>query len=147
MYTSDMNKRKNKRILKTVLTYLILSVTAVIIDNVYALFGHGVRSAAMSFMFLYPLLGGTLGYFILWLIVPRVCLDKWYRLSYNLYNSGIAALTTGSFFKGILDIAGTESDYTRVFAILGWGMTAVGTAFIIASAVDTRRSIRHVSEI
>lgn len=136
MYTLDIHKAERKKILKTVLVYLILSVLAVVVDNVYALFGHGVRSASMSLMFLYLLLGGALGYFLLWLIAPGVYLSKWYRLGYNLYNSGIAALTVGGFFKGILDIAGTESDYTRMFSILGWGMTAAGLVVLIVSVIN-----------
>jgi len=132
----DIHKAERKKILKTVLVYLILSVLAVVVDNVYALFGHGVRSASMSLMFLYLLLGGALGYFLLWLIAPGVYLSKWYRLGYNLYNSGIAALTVGGFFKGILDIAGTESDYTRMFSILGWGMTAAGLVVLIVSVMN-----------
>jgi len=132
----DIHKAERKKILKTVLVYLILSVLAVVVDNVYALFGHGVRSASMSLMFLYLLLGGALGYFLLWLIAPGVYLSKWYRLGYNLYNSGIAALTVGGFFKGILDIAGTESDYTRMFSILGWGMTAAGLVVLIVSVIN-----------
>ena len=136
MYTSDINKGRSKKILKTVLIYLVLSVTAIVVDHVYALFGHGVRSASMSLMFLYLLLGGALGYFLLWFIAPGAYLSKWYRLGYNLYNSGIATLTVGSFYKGILDIAGTESDYTRMFSILGWGMTAAGFVVLIVSVMN-----------
>lgn len=136
MYTLDIHKAKRKKIIKTVLVYLILSVFAVVVDNVYALFGHGVRSASMSLMFLYLLLGGALGYFLLWLIAPGVYLNKWYRLGYNLYNSGIATLTVGGFYKGILDIAGTESDYTQMFSILGWGMTAAGFVVLIVSVMN-----------
>lgn len=143
MYTLDMNK---KRIKKTILVYLILSVFSIVVDNVYALFGHGVRSAAMSLMFLYPLIGGALVYFILYLAILRICSARWYRLGYNLYNAGIAALTVGSFFKGILDIAGTESGYSRMFAILGWGMAAAGILIFIISINDMRKVFKDGSE-
>lgn len=136
MYTLDIKKEKREKrekIVKTILAYIMLSVIAVIVDNIYAMFGHGVRSAFMSFMFLYPLLGGALGYFILWLTAPGVYSGRWYRFGYNLYNSGIAALTVGSFFKGILDIAGTESDYSRLFFLLGWVLMAAGAGFLIFS--------------
>lgn len=146
MYTSDTNKWPAKGMGKTVWVHLALSATAIIVDNIYALFGHGVRSAAMSLMFLYPLLGGALGFFALRLAAPWARSGKGYRLGYNLYNSGIAVLTVGSFFKGILEIAGTASDHTRMFAITGWGLLAIGTIILIGAAADSRRAVRRYRE-
>lgn len=139
MSTSGI-KTKSKGILKTVFVFLIFSAAAVAVDNIYALFGHGVRSASMSFMFLYPLLGGALIYFLLGMIASNIAAVKRYRLGYNLYNSGIATLTVGSFFKGILDIAGTASAYTKAFMIVGWAFAAAGLVTLLAAAIRTRRS-------
>ena len=140
MSISDMNKRHSgkaggKGMRKTVIVYLALSATAIAIDNIYALFGHGVRSASMSFMFLYPLLGGSLLYFLFGAIRPGMVSVKPYRLGYNLYNSGIATLTTGSFFKGILDIAGTASEYTKIFMLIGLAFAITGLVILIATAI------------
>ena len=108
------------------LVYLVLSLTAIAVNNIYAIFGHGVHSAAMTWMFLYPLIGGTLIYFLIERLIPGVSKAAGYRVFYNAYNSGIAALTAGSFLKGILDIAGTSSTYTAVFYVIGWLFAAVG---------------------
>ena len=109
-------KRKRRKI---VLIYLILSAATVAVDHIYAIFGHGVRSAAMTWMFLYPLIGGALFYGVAFYAIFRGGKAERNRLIYNLYNSGIAAFTVGSFLKGILDIAGTSSPYTKLFFITG----------------------------
>jgi hypothetical protein len=115
---------------KTILTYLALTVTAVLVDNIYALFGHGVRSAAMTWMFLYPLLGGALFYFFIGIIIPGISHAAGYRLFYNVYNSGIAILTVGSFLKGILDIAGTSSPYILLFYMTACLFIAAGLTLL-----------------
>ena len=119
-------KSKTWQMRKTVVVYIILSITAIAVDNIYAVFGHGVRSASMSWMFLYPLLGGALVYFFMERLAPRTGRAAGYRLFYNVHNSGIAILTAGSFLEGILEIAGTTSTYTVIFYIAGWIFLASG---------------------
>jgi hypothetical protein len=134
-----MNSREGSRqIRKTVIVYLILTVVSIAVANIYAQFGHGVHSAAMTLMFLYPLLGGTLFYFTLGLIVPRISDRRNYRLFYNIYNSGIAVLTVGSLLKGILDIAGTASGYVQLFQVTGWAGAAAGWVCLIAMVFKRR---------
>lgn len=140
MSTSDMNERRSGKVQakgtrKTVIAYLALSAAAIAVDNIYALFGHGVRSASMSSMFLYPLLGGALMYVLLGIVVPGIASRKLFRLGYNLYNSGIATLTTGSFLRGILDIAGTASEYTGIFMLAGLAFAVTGLVVLIAVAI------------
>jgi prolipoprotein diacylglyceryltransferase len=62
-------------------------------------------------MFLYPLIGGALFYFIIYVFTNKISKFKCYRLFFNIYNSGIATLTFGSFIKGILELAGADSIY------------------------------------
>ncbi len=111
---------------KTILVYLLLALTAILVDNVYAIFGHGVRSAAMTWMFLYPLLGGTMFYLIIDRWTQGIGGSKGYRAFYNLHNSGIATLTVGSFLKGILEIAGADSLYVLYFQVTGWVLVVIG---------------------
>jgi hypothetical protein len=119
-------KDHNWQLRKTVLVYLILTLTAIAVNNIYALFGHGVHSASMTWMFLYLLIGGGIGYFLMERFIPGVVNAGGYQLFFNLYNSGLATLTVGSFLKGILEIAGTNSPYTIVFYITGGLFTAAG---------------------
>lgn len=124
---------------RTIEVYLILAFAAVLTDNIYALFGHGVRSASMTWMFLYPLLGGALVYLLIELLIPRLSAAAGFRLSCNLYNSGIALLTVGNFLRGILEIAGTESAYVPVFSIAGWGFAAAGMVRFLSASFRRRK--------
>jgi len=119
-------KNKNWQLRKTILTYISMSLIAIVVDNIYAIFGHGVRSAAMTWMFIYPLICGALIYFLIERLIPGVGKTTGYRLFYNVYNSGIATLTVGGFLKGILEIAGTSSTYIVLFNVIGWLFILVG---------------------
>ncbi|WKY43241.1 hypothetical protein Q5O14_11290 [Eubacteriaceae bacterium ES2] len=117
------------QLVKTILVYAILSVLLVCVNWIYGLFGHGVDSPYMTFMFLYSLLGGCLFYLALYKSVPRLIESRLFRIFYNLYNSGLAALIVGSLLTGILEIAGTGSDYQKYFFIGGFGL--IGIAIMI----------------
>lgn len=78
----------------------------------------------MTFMFAFPFLGGVLVF--IFLSFAKTAQPS--RVSFNLYNSGIATITAGSFLKGIFEIAGTSSPFECVFFI-------AGIAFIIASII------------
>lgn len=93
----------------------------------------------MTWMFLYPLLGGTLFYTLVYLLIPDVVNLKTYRLFYNSYNSGIAALTIGNFLKGILEIAGTSSQYVLYFYIAGSLFILLGLAVLSKFAAHRRK--------
>ena len=95
---------------KTIFIYFIVSIICIIINYVYSKFGHGVTSNYMTYMFLYPLIGGIIA-----ILINR---DN-NRIFNNLYSYGIATLTVGSFIKGILEIAGTNSIYEIIFYIVG----------------------------
>lgn len=109
------------------------------IDRIYALFGHGVYSAYMSLMFLYPLAGGVLPFFMAWLFARQTGGMPYYRLSYNCYNSGLATLTVGSMLNGVFEIAGTSSPYMIVFYVGGWIMLAAGVLGFLTGLLTQRR--------
>lgn len=121
---SALKLRKGEK--KTSLIYLSISIIAVAVNQIYAIFAHGVSSHSMTFMFLYPLLGGALLYFFIEHLMVDLMRKPKYRIFFNIYISGLAALTFGSFLKGILEIAGTESAFTILFFIVGGLFTAVG---------------------
>lgn len=117
--TSVKHVKRSNKLIKTTMVYLLLSALCIAIEKIYALFGHGVSSAAMSYMFLYPLLGGSVVFALLWIININIRSIPKFRLYYNLYNSGIAMLTVGSMLKGVFEIAGTSSPFTPVYFMIG----------------------------
>lgn len=104
------------------LAYGAVTVFTLVANSIYALFAHGVSSAAMTYMFLYPLIGGVLPALLLWLLASRGVPVPRSRAAQNLYNAGFAALTVSSFLQGVFEIAGTASDYTLVIRLMGAGL-------------------------
>lgn len=116
----DINAKGHiRQIRKSIVVYLVLSAFAVVVSTVYGLFGHGVYSNYMTWMFLYPLIGGALFFFVIHIAMPHIIKFSGYRIFFNSYNSAIAVMSFGSFLKGILEIAGTESPYTIYFYVAG----------------------------
>lgn len=101
MYTLDIKKVK--------ITYLIISIICVIFSSIYEYFSHGVYS-------IYMLVPGSLLFIMGFILVPLMS-KLFDRISFNLYNSFLACLLTGSYIKGILDIFGTTNDLIYVYLI------------------------------
>jgi len=128
-----------KQIRKTIWVYFILTITAIVVDKVYGIFGHGVESTSMTWMFLYPLLGGVLFFFIIERFSPHIINFSGYRAFCNTYNSGVATLTFGSLLKGILEIAGTNSSYLVFFYVVGGGFIVVGLIIMFIKVINQKR--------
>lgn len=97
---------------------------------VYELFSHQVYSLFLILAFLIPLLGGVLPYSLL--TGSRRC-RKPGVLARCFYNSGLAALTAGSIFQGILEIYGTTSRLSVVYWVIGSGLSMLGLIAYAAS--------------
>ena len=126
MYILDINKS----IIKTIITYLGVSIFAVVFDKIYSLYSHGVSSLYMDLMFLYPLIGGVLVYCVIAILIKNINYNK-YRISFNIYNSGSAILTVGSLLRGIFEIAGTSSIYVNYYTIFGVMCIIIGVLSIL----------------
>lgn len=123
MCTSDTDNKV--RLLKTAFIYLLITIFCSVFGAVYELFSHEVYSFYMIYAFAIPLLGGVLPFMLAAMFNAAYFPD---RLSFNLYNSGIAALTTGSIVNGVLEIYGTDNPlvYAYVFS---------GVLFILAGII------------
>jgi len=138
LYTSVNESKINNSVPKTILVYILITAFCVVFNKIYFLFGHGVTSASMSLMFLYPLALGALVFAILWISKINTKNTAKYRLYYNIYNSGIAALISGSMIKGIFEIAGTSSHYTALFFILGWLFIAFSLVVFVITIIKQK---------
>ncbi|MBQ8827969.1 MAG: hypothetical protein IJZ90_02360 [Clostridia bacterium] len=120
MYTSDNdNKHKNA---KAGFIYLLFAVFCAVFGAVYELFGHGVYSYFMLYAFMIPLIGGTLPFYAM--SISRCIYPG--SIAVDLYSSGIAALTVGSIFQGVLEIYGTTNSLISVYPIAGASFIAAG---------------------
>ena len=126
----DINqKRKKLQIIKIMSVYLSVAILCIVINKIYAAFGHGVSADAMTWMFLYPLMGGILFFPLSGIMIPRISQFSGFRTFSNIYNSGVATLTVGSFLRGIMDIAGTSSRYVIIYYQIGWFL--IGCSIIL----------------
>lgn len=103
--------------------WLLATAGTVFFSAVYECFSHQVYSRAMILAFLYPLLGGLIPTTLLMLAKNRLLPGDWPR---SLWAVGIAALTLGSLFRGVLEIYGTTSRLCAVYGLLGWTLLTLG---------------------
>lgn len=111
--------------MRTAAIYLFVTVLCLVFSLVYNQFSYGVYSPFMTWLFMWPLvLGFFPGAFWEWCFQLR----RPGRVAENLYHSGVAAVTVSSLLRGILEIAGTASEYQE------WLMWIGGIMLIAAVA-------------
>ena len=124
MYTSAETVRR--ALLRTALMDLLAAVFVAAFGAVYEMFSFGVYSYFMLYAFSAPLLLGALPYLLLALqgtpFLPA-------RYGGKLWHAGIASLTVGALFQGVLEIYGTSSALTIVYWILG-GLLLLSGVFL-----------------
>ena len=98
---------------------------------VYELFSHEVYSYFMIYACAVPLMLGVMPYALL--LISRKVPG---RAALNLWNSGIAALSVGCVFRGVLEIYGTTNSLGAVYPIVG---SLLLTAGLITGIVGLKR--------
>jgi FtsH-binding integral membrane protein len=129
-----MNNKERSKIEQTIrqdfLLTLIGSGVCLIFFLIYDQFSHNVRSAYMTYLFLWPLILGALPYGIMTFITRRTSSVKLpgneSRLFYNL---GLEAVTMSSLLRGIFEIAGTASIYQTFLMYGGIVLLIIGIMF------------------
>lgn len=116
--TSVTNPIK-KRLKKTVLCYTLLTVFFFAGSRIYEHFSFGETSAFMHYLFLIPLIGGTL------LVALQLFVKGLSRLSLNLWNSGVATLTAGALYRGIVNLSGRSTTMDQPYYYVGFAFIAL----------------------
>ena len=110
MFTSD-----KKLLVQTAWIYACAAAFCAFFGAVYEVFSHQVYSYFMIYAFALPLCLGTLPALLF-------ALKDWQappRLARQLYHSGVAALTAGCIFEGVLRIYGTTNRLIWVYPVAG----------------------------
>lgn len=128
----------NRKLIKIIAVYFYISIFTLIFSKVYLIFSHGVYSKYIDSMFLYPLIGGAFVYLIILTFMTDVSYKK-NRISFNIYNSGIAILTMGRLLHGILEIAGISSEYIIYYSIIGFIFVGYGIISLFVNAYIKKR--------
>lgn len=108
--------------------YGVVTLFCIVGTKVYEYFSYREYSQYMRSMFWFPLVGGmAIGMLLVKLERPVQ------RLSFLLWNSGIAVLTTGCLVRGIITISGRTSVYDFYY----W---SIGICFLIGALVIEERA-------
>lgn len=103
--------------MKKTIRYLFLSVLIFVFSQIYEYFSHGVYSNYMLYAFLIPFLGLSVPSFLLHSLKKALPTNSRF-----LWKCGIATLTVGSIYKGILEIYGTNGYFEFPYLFLGAGL-------------------------
>lgn len=123
---SDIRRNRN-----TFFIYAGVTIFCVVFGLIYETFSHGVVSFFMLFGFLFPMILGLAPYLVLFITKTQKGPDT---IASYLYNSGVATVSVGSYFKGMLDIYGTTRDvYVIIYFVVGGVLLLSGLCLYIIS--------------
>ena len=128
LFSLNSDRKKNHN---TFFVYVGVTLFCIVFGLIYETFSHGVVSFFMLFGFLFPLILGLAPYLVLFLGKIEKGPDT---VASYLYNAGVATLTVGSYFKGMLDIYGTTRDaYVIIYFTVGGVLLLSGLFLYIIS--------------
>ena len=117
MSTQDRPRRDDRpALIRTAKVYAAVSALVALFGAVYELFGHGVYSYFMIYAFALPLLLGLIPALFFGAAKRETASS---RVGRHYWNAGVATLTVGALFKGVLEIYGTDSPLFIVYSVVG----------------------------
>lgn len=132
MFTSDIDK-KRRTSQRTALVYLLAAIFCALFGAVYELFSHEVYSFYMIYAFAFPLVFGCLPFLFFAYFGAGVYPPL---LARQLYHSGVATLTVGSIFVGVLEIYGTTNSLSAVYFAAGVILILAGGSIFAAECLS-----------
>ena len=137
MSTSVINPSK-KRFKKTVISYTLITIFFFIFSRIYEAFSFGETSVHMHYLFAVPLVGGVL------LTMFLKVLPQFSRMSLNLWNSAVAILTTGTLFRGIVNLSGRSTTLDAPYWYVGIGFVILALLSIVINPIRLKKNVRTV---
>ena len=133
--TSVINPNK-KRFKKTVISYTQITIFFFIFSRIYEAFSFGETSVHMHYLFAVPLVGGIL------LTMFLKVLPQFSRMSLNLWNSAVAILTTGTLFRGIVNLSGRSTTLDAPYWYVGIGFVVLALLSISINPIRLKKNVR-----
>lgn len=131
--STSVTKKRFSRLSKTTIVYLLLSIFLFIFSRIYVSLSYGEVSFFMNTLPLVPLIGGGL------LISLISLLPNLSRISYNLWNSGVAVLTAGFLLRGIVNLSGRSTTLDLPYWLIGAGFLGLALASISLSSLQLKK--------
>ena len=126
-----------KRFKKTVISYTLITIFFFAFSRIYEAFSFGETSVHMHYLFAVPLVGGII------LAILLKVLPYFSRISLNLWNSAIAIITTGTLFRGIVNLSGrsTTLDVPYWYVGISFAALAILSIFIKPFLTNKRTKV------
>ena len=137
MSTSVTNLGK-KRFKKTAISYTVITILFFAFSRIYEAFSFGETSVHMHYLFAVPLVGGII------LAILLKALPYFSRISLNLWNSAIAIITTGTLFRGIVNLSGRSTTLDAPYWYVGISFAILAILSIIIHPLLTNKSSRVI---
>ena len=135
MSTSVTNLVK-KRFKKTVISYTLITIFFFAFSRIYEAFSFGETSVHMHYLFAVPLVGGTI------LAILLKVLPYFSRISLNLWNSAVAIITTGTLFRGIVNLSGRSTTLDAPYWYVGIGFIVLALFSISINPIRLKKNVR-----
>jgi len=136
LFISD---KQTKTVLKTAFKHLAAAAFCAFFGAVYERFSHEVYSYYMIYAFALPLGLGALP--LLAMVLQDRILPN--QATLGLWNAGIATLTVGSIFQGVLEIYGTTNRLIIVYPICGGIFLGLGLICYLLLCRSRRQARRR----
>ncbi|HFI0346064.1 TPA: hypothetical protein ACGOWL_001485 [Streptococcus suis] len=113
--STSVTNQTSTRTARTFITYLATTAFLFIFSRIYESLSYGEVSIFMHYMFCVTLVGGGL---LLGLLTIKPNLS---RLTFNLWNSGVATITAGFLLRGIINLSGRSTTLDQPYWFVGAG--------------------------
>ena len=133
--TSVTNLGK-KRFKKTVISYTLITIFFFAFSRIYEAFSFGETSVHMHYLFAIPLIGGIL------LAILLKAPPQFSRISFNLWNSAVAIATTGTLFRGIVNLSGRSTTLDAPYWYVGIGFAVLAILSIFINPIRLKKNVR-----
>lgn len=131
----DMRKKDWE---KMTVIYMGITIFTALFGAVYEFYSHEVYSLNMIYAFALPLILGTLPG-LLFTVSSRPARIPAYGAGF--WNAGVAALTVGSLFQGVLEIYGTTNRFVIIYPAVGGVLLFFGVVSSLRYAAGGSRQV------
>ena len=135
MSTSVINPNK-KRFKKAAISYTLITIFFFAFSRIYEAFSYGETSVHMHYLFAVPLIGGIL------LAIFLKVLPQFSRISLNLWNSAVAIATTGTLFRGIVNLSGRSTTLDAPYWYVGIAFAVLALLSIFINPIRLKKNVR-----
>ena len=90
----------------------------------------------MHYLFAVPLVGGII------LAILLKVLPYFSRISLNLWNSAVAIITTGTLFRGIVNLSGRSTTLDAPYWYVGIGFIVLALLSISINPIRLKKNVR-----